>query len=82
MQGNKEANEFFQRKIDYITKNLEKMQQALVEKMKIRESKFVCTFVVCVWVCLSVYICLSVCVGECLSVCVRVGVFECVCVCV
>lgn len=38
-QDKKEAVKFFQRKIDYVTKNLEKMQGVLIEKMKMRESK-------------------------------------------
>ncbi|XP_064397808.1 prefoldin subunit 5-like [Halichondria panicea] len=37
-KGTKEASQFFQRKIDYVTKNLEKMQGVLIEKMKMRES--------------------------------------------
>ena len=35
-----EAKEFFQRKIDFVTKNLEKMQQVLMEKHKMKESEF------------------------------------------
>ena len=33
----KGAEEFFQRKVDYITKSLEKVQKGFMEKHKIRE---------------------------------------------
>lgn len=39
MQEIKAAKEFFQRKIDYVTENLEKMQQIMMEKHKIKESE-------------------------------------------
>lgn len=34
----KEAEEFFQRKEDYVTKNLEKLQQVLIEKRKFHDA--------------------------------------------
>ena len=39
MQSTKEADEFYQRKLDYVSENIEKMQKAMVEKHKMRESK-------------------------------------------
>ena len=37
-QTTKLADEFYQRKMDYVTQNIEKMQKALIEKHQIRES--------------------------------------------
>ena len=39
MQSTKEADEFYQRKLDYVSENIEKMQKAMVEKHKMRESE-------------------------------------------
>ncbi len=36
-KSTKKGGEFFQRKIDYVTKNLEKLQEALITKRKMRE---------------------------------------------
>ena len=38
-QTTKEAQEYFQRRMDYVTKSLEEVQKALQEKHTIRESK-------------------------------------------
>lgn len=38
-QSSKEADEFYQRKLDYVSQNIEKMQKAMVEKHKMRECK-------------------------------------------
>lgn len=38
-QTSKGADEFYQRKLDYVTENIEKMQKVLMEKHSLRESK-------------------------------------------
>ena len=38
----KDATSFFERRLDYVTKNLENLQQGLIEKHKIREGGHVC----------------------------------------
>ena len=40
-QDREGAGKFFQRKIDYVTSNLEKMQQILIDKHKLKESKLI-----------------------------------------
>jgi len=37
-----EAGEFFRRRIDHVTKNIEKLQKGLLEKHKFREGMRVC----------------------------------------
>jgi prefoldin alpha subunit len=39
LQTTKEADEFYQRKLDYVVQNIERMQKAMVEKHKMRECK-------------------------------------------
>ena len=40
LQEKDEAEKFFQRKVDYVTENLEKMQQLMMEKHKMKGSEY------------------------------------------
>ncbi len=40
-QNQEQTKEYFQRRIDYVTGNIEKLQKALMEKYKIGEGKCV-----------------------------------------
>ena len=37
LQTTKEADDFYQRKVDYVSQNIEKMQKAMMEKHNFRE---------------------------------------------